>query len=169
MIASLFGHWGIDGRLIARSAFPITLHGNRLTDPTTGSEYYGNVNVVPNQPLYLYSFTYPGGRELNKAAFQLPTSGTGNAPRNFVRGFGETQLNLAAQRDFPIGDKFSIQFRAEAFNSLNHPIFGLVDSTLTDATFGQATQTLNQSLATMSPQYQQGGPRSMQFALKAQF
>ena len=169
VITSLFGHWGIDGRLIARSAFPITLHGNRLTDPATGSQYYGNVNVVPNQPLYLYSSIYPGGRELNKAAFQLPTSGTGDAPRNFVRGFGETQLNLAVRRDFPIRDKFSIQFRAETFNSLNHPIFGLVDSTLTDATFGQATQTLNQSLGTMSPQYQQGGPRSMQFALKAQF
>jgi hypothetical protein len=104
------------------------------------------------------------------AAFTLP-SGTseGNAPRNFVRGFAENQLNLALRRAFPLRDPASIQFRAEAFNILNHPNFGFINSTLTDAQFGLATQTLNQSLGTLAPQYQQGGPRSMQFALKLTF
>ena len=55
---------------------------------------------------------------------------------------------------------------AEAFNLLNHPNFGYIDPYLTDATFGEATQMLNQSLGTLASQYQQGGPRSMQFALK---
>lgn len=167
---ALLAHWGLDGRLIARSAFPITILGNRLTDPGTGSQYYGSVNLVPNQPIYLYSSSFPGGREVNPAAFQTPAAGTaGNAPRNFVRGFGATQLNLAARRSFPMGERFALQFRAETFNLLNHPIFGKVDPTRTDATFGQATQTLNQSLGTMQAQYQQGGPRSMQFSLKLQF
>jgi len=166
----LLGNWGLDGRLTARTAFPITLRGNYLTNPGTGSGYYGNVNVIPGQAIYLYGSQYPGGRSINKGAFQLPPSGSaGNAPRNFVRGFGETQVNLAARRSFPLGDKATLNFRAEAFNLFNHPIFGLVDSTLTDLTFGQATQTLNQSLSTMSAQYQQGGPRSLQFALKIQF
>jgi hypothetical protein len=62
-----------------------------------------------------------------------------------------------------------LQFRAEAFNILNHPNFGYVDPYLTDATFGQATQMLNQSLGTVASQYQQGGPRSLQFALKFVF
>jgi hypothetical protein len=146
------------------------LGGNLLTDPATGSRYYSNVDLIANQPVYLYGSQYPGGRSINQAAFKLPATGeTGNAPRNFLRGFGATQINLAARRTFPLAGSATVQFRAEAFNLLNHPMFGLIDSTLSDATFGQAIQTLNQSLATLGSQYQQGGPRSLQFALKIQF
>ncbi|WP_260706568.1 TonB-dependent receptor [Edaphobacter flagellatus] len=165
----LLSQWGIDGRLISRTAFPVTLSGNTVSDPITGF-YTTNVNLVSGQPIYLYGDSYPGGRALNRAAFALP-SGTspGNAPRNFIRGFGATQLNLALRRDFPLGENTSLQFRAETFNLLNHPVFGYVDPGLTSATFGQATKTLAQSLGTMSSLYQQGGPRSMQFALKVKF
>jgi hypothetical protein len=128
------------------------------------------VNLVANQSIYLYGNQYPGGRGLNRTAFELPTgTNPGNAPRNFVRGFGESQVNLALRRDFPFSDRIHLQFRAEAFNIANHPNFGYVDPLLTDATFGQATQTLNQSLGTVSSQYQQGGPRSMQFSLRLSF
>jgi hypothetical protein len=167
---ALLNHWGLDGRLIARTGFPVTLNGNFLTDPATGSQFYGNVNLVQGQPIYLYGSMYPGGRAINPAAFSLPVgSDLGNAPRNFVRGFGAVQLNLAVRREFPLGDRLALQFRAEAFNVLNHPNFGLIDATLGDATFGQATKMLNQSLPTVSSLYQQGGPRSMQLALKLVF
>jgi hypothetical protein len=162
--------WGIDSRVMARTAFPITLEGNYTTDPATGSGYYTNVNVVSGVPLYLYGSQYPGGRILNRAAFTLPTgSEQGNAARNFLRGFGASQWNLAVRRAFPVGEKVSFQFRAEAFNVLNHPTFGFVQPYLSDANFGYATQMLNQSLGTVASQYQQGGPRSMQFALKLLF
>ena len=78
-------------------------------------------------------------------------------------------MNLAARRDFHIRENVSLQFRAEAFNILNRPNFGYVDPILTDTTFGQATKMLNQSLGTTAAQYQEGGARSMQFALKLHF
>ncbi len=170
LTSSILNGWALDGRLLARTGFPITLQGNFATDPATGSEYYTNVDLVPNQPIYLHGDQYPGGRSLNPAAFAYP-SGTdpGNAPRNFARGFGETQVNFAARRDFPFSERVHLQFRAEAFNIFNHPNFGYVDPNLNDPTFGQATQMLNQSLATVASQYQQGGPRSMQFALRLAF
>lgn len=169
-VRTIFAQWATDARLMARTAFPVTLEGNYLTDPTNGSTYYGNLNLVPNTPLYLYGSQYPGGRAINPAAFTLPAAnGVGDAPRNFVRGFGATQLNLAVRRTFPIHNQLALQFRAETFNVLNHPNFGYVDPMLSDATFGQATQMLNQSLGTLASQYQQGGPRSMQFALKILF
>ena len=159
--------WGADARVIARTAFPITLQGARLIDASTGNAYYGNVNIVPDQPIYLYGSQYPGGRKVNAAAFTLPTAPSiGNAPRNFVRGFGETQANLAIRRDFPLRETLHLQFRAETFNVLNHPNFGSVNAGLTSAAFGQALSMLNSSLGTVASQYQQGGPRSMQFALK---
>jgi hypothetical protein len=167
--ASVFDNWGVDGRLNVRSSFPVPLVGNLITD-SSGLEYYAGLNLVSGQPLYIYGTQYPGGRSINKAAFLVPAAGsTGNAPRNFVRGFGATQLNLAARREFPLYESVAIQFRAEAFNILNHPNFGYIDPAYTDATFGQATKMLNSSLGTMASQYQQGGARSMQFALKLTF
>jgi hypothetical protein len=170
-LAVLINDWALDGRISARTSFPVTLTGSSYVDPSTGNLYYGGLNLVSNQPIYLYGAQYPGGRIINKAAFSVPSNATvvGNAPRNFVRGFGATQLNLAARREFHLHDSIALQFRAEAFNILNHPNFGYVDPTYTDATFGQATQMLNASLGTVASQYQQGGPRSMQFALKLHF
>ncbi|MFT4111310.1 TonB-dependent receptor domain-containing protein [Silvibacterium sp.] len=167
--AYLSNGWGLDGRLNLRSAFPIMLGGDTEIDAATGSEYAGGLNIRPNRPFYLYGSQYPGGKAINPEAFYLPVSGEGGAPRNFIRGFGATQINLAIRRDFPIHDLFTLQFRAENFNLLNHPNFGYVDPDYGDATFGQATETLAASLGTVASQYQQGGPRSMQFALRLKF
>ena len=169
-IATLTQNWGVDFRLIARTAYPITLGGTTLTDPSTGAQYNSGLNIVQDVPIYLNSSQYPGGKIINPAAFALPPQGIqGNAPRNFVRGFGATQANLAMRREFRLHNELRMNFRAETFNLFNHPIFGYVDPTFTDATFGQATQTLNASLGTLASQYQQGGPRSMQFALRLIF
>jgi hypothetical protein len=170
MINILLNGWGIDARLNVRSAFPVMLKGNEIVDPATGSISYGELNLAAGQPIYAYGNQYPGRKAINKAAFWLPAIGiSGDAPRNFVRGFGEVQLNMAVRREFRLHDAFVLEFRAEAFNILNHPIFGYIDPAYTDLTFGQATQTLNSSLETLASQYQQGGPRSMQFALRLRF
>jgi len=174
LLSSVIDNWGLDGRLQARSSFPISLLGNLAVDPATGTYYYGGLNYNPSVPLYLRGCSTgptcnPGGRAINSAAFSIPASGAGNAPRNFVRGFDATQINLATRRDFHLFEGTSLQFRAEMFNILNHPNFGFVDPAITDATFGQATQMLNQSLGTVSALYQQGGSRSVQFSLKLKF
>jgi hypothetical protein len=170
MLGLFLGHWGVDGRVTARSGFPVTLQGNFLTDPSTGNQYYSNADTVSGQPLYLHGPQYPGGWAINPAAFSLPAGNSaGNAPRNFVRGFGAFQTNLAVRREIRLHDRLALQLRAEAFNVFNHPIFGNIDSFLGDATFGQATEMLNHSLGTLSSLYQQGGPRSLQFALRLIF
>ena len=33
---AILGHWGVDGRIAARTGFPVTLEGNMLTDPVLG-------------------------------------------------------------------------------------------------------------------------------------
>ena len=170
MLGLFLGHWGVDGRVTARSGFPVTLQGNFLTDPSTGNQYDSNVDIVPGQAFYLHGSQYPGGRALNLAAFSLPTGNSaGNAPRNFIRGFGAFQTNLAVRREIHLHDRLALQLRAEAFNVFNHPTFGNIDPSLDDATFGQATEMLNHSLGTLSSLYQQGGPRSLQFALRLLF
>jgi len=180
-------HWGIDSRISARSGFPVTLLGSNIDyiDPLTGQLAFAGLDLVPNQPVYLYGSNCttvlqglgdlapgqvcPGGRAINPQAFANPTAGNGNAPRNFVRGFGAWQTDLSVRREFPIHERLRLQFRAEAFNIFNHPNFGTVNPNFGQLTFGQATATLANSLGVLSPLYQMGGPRSMQFALKIIF
>jgi len=183
-VKAVLNHWGLDYRVTARTGFPITLNGNQLVD-AAGQQFYAGLNLVPGQPVYLYGANCdstlqglhdllpgqgcPGGRAINPMAFAKVSSGHGNAPRNFARGFGAWQMNLAIRREFPIHERLRLQFRAEAFNIFNHPNFGTINGTFGQSNFGQATATLANSLGILSPLYQTGGPRSMQFALKFVF
>jgi hypothetical protein len=167
---ALVNNWGIDTRLIARSGFPVLLLGRTMIDPATSNMFFAGLDLVPNQPIYLYGSQFPGGRTINPAAFSFPIgTNLGNAPRNLARGLGEWQVNMAVRREFPIQERLRLQFRAEAFNLFNHPNFGGINAQFGTPTFGQAQFMLNQTLGTVASQYQQGGPRSMQFALRLVF
>lgn len=172
----LFGGWGADGRITARTGFPVTPLGNLFSDPATGNRYFSGVDWIPNRPLYLYGSQYPGGRMLNggpyapNPAFVLPAIGlAGNAPRNILRGFGDNQINIALRREIPLADGFGVQLRAEAYNLFNHPDFGYIDPSLTDALFGQSTLMLNQSFGPSGSLYEPGGPRSLQISMRVHF
>jgi TonB-dependent Receptor Plug Domain len=184
--SDLLHHWGVDGRLTLRTAFPVTLDGPLVIDPATGQRAYRGLDLVPGQPIYLYGANCtailqglgdlapgqgcPGNKAVNPNAFANPAGNAfGDAPRNFVRGFGAWQMDLAIRREFPLYERLKLQFRAEAFNLFNHPNFGYVNPFFGTSLFGQATSTLNQSLGTMSAIYQMGGPRSLQFGLKLIF
>jgi len=189
--------WALDDRFMARTGFPVTLSGEGVVNPVTFQQYLTGLDLLAGQPLYIYGSqcagifgsTCPGGRAINPNAFRLPSgctaiscppSAVGDAPRNFVRGFGAWQMDLAVRREFALYERLKLQFRAEGFNVFNHPNFGAINATYcsTDhtspafspnCTFGQATATLARSLGVLSPLYQSGGPRSMQFALKLIF
>lgn len=173
---ALLTGWSFDGRLSIRSAFPITPLGTITSDPATGSRYYSGVDLISGRPLYLYGAQFPGGRMINGGpnasapAFTLPSGDdAGNAPRNLLRGFGASQINLAVRREFPLPAGTHLQLRLDAFNVLNHPQFGYTDPVLTDALFGQATLMLNQSFGSTGSLYEPGGPRSLQLALRLHF
>lgn len=184
-LKAVSAHWGVDGRFTARTGFPVSLAGNSQFDPATGQEFDAGLDLVPGQPVYLYGANCestlqglgdlplgkgcPGGRAINPSVFTVPSTGVGDAPRNFARGFGAWQADFAIRRDFPVHEGLHLQFRAEAFNVFNHPNFGYVNPMFGQKTFGQATGTLASTLGVLSPLYQMGGPRSMQFALKLIF
>jgi hypothetical protein len=181
-LRAVLQRWGLDGRFTARTAFPVTLQGNPTVDPATGQTYYAGLNLVTGEPVYIRGsqcaavynngLGCPGGRAINPNAFSLP-SGLGDAPRNFTRGFGAWQMDSALRRDFPLYERLKLQFRAEAFNVFNHPNFGTINAIYCSVgpacTFGQATGTLASTLGILSPLYQQGGPRSLQFSLRLLF
>jgi hypothetical protein len=173
---NLFGGWRIDGRLLARTGFPVDLSGNFFLDPITGNTYESGVDLIPNRPLYLHGNGYPGRRIFNggvnavNPAFTLPQGNAqGDAPRDLVRGFGAFQENVGVRRAFHLHDSLNLQVGTEIFNVTNHPNFGYIDPYLPDLLFGQPIKLLNQSFGTTGSIYQQGGPRSVQLSLRLVF
>jgi hypothetical protein len=80
----------------------------------------------------------------NTACVSLPTDPSqpfGNAPRNNVRGPGFWQFDLAASKNFAVGDRTKLQFRLEAFNLFNRDNFLAPASNRSAATFGTITTT----------------------------
>jgi hypothetical protein len=171
--------FALDTLLTARSAPPVDLIGG-----VAYLRYLVNTrpDLVPNQPLYLYSEDVAGGRRFNPDAFAPTPSddygsaiGQGTLGRNVLRGFSLAQLDLALRREFALHEKVRLQFRAEAFNVLNHPNFGPPVADMASPLFGLSTQMLGRSLgsggptAGLAPLYQVGGPRSLHLALKLVF
>ena len=173
---AMLGHWSLDTRVSGRSAFPFDVSGGIFIDPA-GTLSQLRADIVPGQPIYISDPGAPGGRRINFNAFTQPTTAEvtalqfGNAPRNFLRAFVAWQVDAAVRREFPIHERLKLQFRAEAFNLFNHPIFGAIQNSLTSgaAVFGRATGTSNNQLGGLNPLYQPGGPRSLQLALKLVF
>jgi hypothetical protein len=168
--------WGVDARFIARTAFPVDLLGTFLFDPITGIPYYSGVDRVPGRPFYLRGPEYPGRRIFNggpnatNPAFALPPgTAQGNAPRNFMRGFGEVQGNLAIRQNYHLYDELNMQLKVETFNVFNHPNFGYIDPSFSDAYFGQSIKMLNQSFGAAGSHYNEGGPRAIQLSIKLSF
>jgi len=171
--------WAVDMRSFARTGFPVQLQGANLTDPISGETYSGRLDYNGGNP-YVNKAAIPGGRQFNPSVFSVPTivGGTGNSPRNFLRGFGAASTDVAIERVLPLYERFNLRFRAESFNIFNHPNFGALNVTCGTSTagaqcnntiLGQASNTLSDALGGLASIYQQGGPRSLQFALKLQF
>ena len=73
----------------------------------------------------------------NKAAFTSPANYTfGTEGRNDLRGDRLQNVDLSLFKSFQIGKFGRLQFRAEAFNALNHLTYGTPDNNISDTTFG---------------------------------
>jgi hypothetical protein len=96
---------------------------------------------------------------VNPAAFSAPPAYTyGNVSRTLpdVRGPRYSNLDLSVFKTFAITERMKLQFRAEAFNATNSPMFGLPNQAFGNANFGLITSQANK-------------PRQVQMALRLYF
>ncbi|MGC1087487.1 MAG: hypothetical protein WA894_03555, partial [Candidatus Acidiferrum sp.] len=69
-----------------------------------------------------------------------------------------------------ISERLNLQFRADAFNALNHPNFSNPQALIEFGSYYlQSQHMLNQGLGGLNPLFQEGGPRSLQLSLKLFF
>jgi hypothetical protein len=94
---------------------------------------------------------------MNTSAFAVPARYTfGNLGRNSLRSDWYRNLDCSLFRRFPIGERFQLEFRAEAFNATNSVVLAVPANVINAAGFGVVTSTANT-------------PRQLQLALKLAF
>lgn len=161
-VRNVLGRWQLSGTTQFQSGNPLSV--------STGDDFAG---VGPGSGNQLWFITAPvqmlkksatnggTGHWFNSSVFQKPASGT-FAPRqtrNQVYGPGFQSWNIALQKSFPIFEAHHINFKAEAFNFINHPNLDNPDMNPNSGTFGEVTQKGN----TYSPE------RQLQFSLRYEF
>jgi hypothetical protein len=169
-IAALLSRdWALDLVGVARTGFPFNAR-MFVVSPVLGFAYV-RPDRVAGQPVWLSDATAPGGQSLNPLAFATPLSGTqGSEGRNDIGGFGLTQIDVSTARKFPITERVQLQFRADAFNVLNHPNFANPQAFVSfGGTQLRSNKMLNQALGGLNPLFQEGGPRSPQLSLRLTF
>jgi hypothetical protein len=147
-----------------------------------GWQANGILTLASGQPLFFYtaannSYTFGGGQHpdvvgdpvlssgksiyqwFNTAAFAQPANFTsGNMARSYtgVRSDWTRNLDFSLFKNFHLQERFNLEFRAEAFNLTNTPVFSAPGTTVNGANFGVVTGQSNL-------------PRNMQLALKLLF
>ncbi len=147
---AIIGGWQINSIATLTSGTPFTVSYSGDV-ANTGNNYQG-VNQVGNPTLTNRNrFEW-----FNTAAFQAPAQYTeGNVGRNTLRSDWYRDIDLSVFRTFSI-ERVKVEFRAEAFNLTNSPVWAAPNGTLNGTTFGQV-------LSTASTQ------RELQFGLKISF
>jgi hypothetical protein len=149
---AVVGGWQLGSIVTWRSGFPI--------NPTAGVNR-ANTNIANDRPdatgQSVAMATPTTDQWFNTAAFALqPIYNFGNAGRNTVLGPRGFYWDFSTHKDFRIKEGHELQFRAEAFNVMNHPVWGLPNTSLSSTNFGRITST-------------NGSMRQMQLALKYVF
>jgi hypothetical protein len=138
-----------------------------LLDPCGRSPFPFLADGVTTNPAFDSNL---GKTTLPVAPFYIPCNGTiGTSRRGMLRGPGLSQWDATILKDTKIGERFTVQFRWEVFNVLNHGNFApfVSNNTIGSGSFGTITQTPDVSVG--NPVIAQGGPRNMNFALKIIF
>lgn len=119
--------------------------------------------------LPLYQLAATGCYALGGSAIVPPAQGTyGTMLDNAIRGRGQVLADASVTKDWKISERFTAQFRAEAFNLLNSTQFiGSSTDLGSPSRFGLATNTPD--VARGDPIQGRGGPRYFQFGLKLLF
>jgi hypothetical protein len=137
LVNYIIGNWQLNGILTLTSGVPYNVHiSSDIANTKTGDV---RANQVADPHL-----SNPSTKEwFNTAAFISPAPFTfGTSGRNSLRADWFKNLDMSVFRDFPLGERRSLQFRAEAFNVTNTPTWGIpVNDLNLIKTFGSITST----------------------------
>ncbi len=149
-VNAIIGNWQLSGSEVHQSGAPLSwgniiFTGNiqdiSLPANKQSAEEWFNVNA---------GFNTNSKQQLsdNIRTFPLMFSG--------IRAMGQTEFNFSLSKNYHVGEHLAVQFRADAFNAFNHPVFSAPNTSPTSSSFGRITSDQSQ-------------PREWQLALKLIF
>lgn len=164
--AKLLGGWQINGIFSKMTGTPFTVGTANASLNAAGSTQTAD-QVKPN--VAILGGIGRGVSYFDPYAFAPVTAVRfGNSGRNILRGPGQTNLDASLFRDFPLTERFKLQFRAEAFNVSNTPWFSNPGATASSATRTLAGEITNLGGFTEVTSAQ-NTERQFRFALKLFF
>ena len=143
LLRNLLGGWQISGATFLQSGTPFSItRTNDIAGVGEGSngqpvDLVGDMMQGANGQFSLGS-GLDTNFAFNPAAFANPAAGKfGNSTRNILRNPGAQQWDIALFKNFVLGGRHRLQFRAEAFNFINHPNLSGPNGDITNPNFGR--------------------------------
>jgi len=169
LAARLVGGWQLNWILSRYSGTPFSVLSSNTSLNADGTNTQTADQVLPNvqilgghgsgQPYFdVNAFAPPGAKRF------------GNSGRDILRGPGFFNLDGSVFRDFPVTERFILQFRAEAFSVTNTPQFAQFTTTSTGAS--SLTRNADGSIKALNGFGEittATGERQFRFALKLSF
>jgi hypothetical protein len=168
----LLGGWELAGIAVARAGLPVNITMTRKAGATLdGNTSNQRPNLVPGVSIYAANRTINSW--FNPAAFAAPANDTwGNLGRYIANGPGMFEIDNSLQKRFRVTERLALNFRAAAYNLLNHPVFDLPSGKIgtlagnppaVSSGFGLITGIINPGAVGT------GAPRRIEFMFRAEF
>ncbi len=152
----ILGGWKTNGIWRIADGRPLTFG---LADGTSLPTYGAQRPNLVGKPQRNHGADWMFNYFTDNSVLQQPAPFTlGNAPRAYggVRSPWTFTSDLSIGKQFQVREEMNFEFRIEAQNAFNHPVFGTPDTTVDDPSFGQIG-------------YTSVGARQVQLAIKFNF
>jgi len=162
LVNTVAGGWRVSSSFIFHSGFAQTIFASGDTSGTGGFSTRADcVSGVPARVPMTFDPATNGVHYLNPAAVTNPAAGTfGTCPVGAFDGPGLKTADLSVAKDFTITERHALEFRMDAVNFTNTPIFN----------FGQEFSGQHTAGASNYGEiFTSQGSRTIQFALKYHF
>jgi hypothetical protein len=171
----VIGGWSVSGLPSVHGGLPYFAAANAfvagyannapaiLTGPA--SDLHIHLNGGDGQPLLAYANTAQAN-----ADFVGPV-GFNIGSRNNLRGPAFFNIDLGVGKTFPIAERVKLQFRADAFNAVNHPNFDTpcTDITNSSCLFGTIKNTVGTGINSTTNTAHENSARVLQGSLRIEF
>jgi hypothetical protein len=132
---AVVGGWQVNGIVTFQHGFPLTV---------TAADVGGLNDTFGTNRADLVGDPYPSGFSksaqhwFNTAAFKQPAAGfLGTSGRSILRAPGINNWDIGFFKNFAFGERVSLQFRVETFNTWNHTQLSVPVRSVADPNFGQ--------------------------------
>jgi Carboxypeptidase regulatory-like domain/TonB dependent receptor len=148
VLSAIAGGWQVNNIVSIQSGTPF-----RVTDSGTSLNVDGTSDQRPDMvksEVKILGGVGPRQKYFDTTAFQaVPNNANrfGTAGWSILRGPGITTWDFGLFRRFQVTERFDLQFRAEAFNFTNTPIFSNPQGSFTSSAFGEISSTNENSYA----------------------